>query len=399
MVDFSTDDTPELKAWRSEVRTFLEEAWPSRRIFDYDYDEDPAGWADYRAFWQKVGKKGWVALTWSKDYYGRGRSTIEKWILDEEFIAYGAPTYPAIGLSVSNAVLRLGTHEQRLRHLKGIAEVTTLWGEGYTEPSAGSDLASMTTRAHLDGDHWVLNGQKTLGTAAHQCDWMFVLARSDPDSVKHNGISAFLVPLDTPGLQMLPLQNMGDGQQNQTFFENVRIPADCLLGDAGQAWNQVWFSIGGERLDNAFVSHDTHQMRMIRMIADVIGYCRNTKRGGIPLAEDPVIKIQLGELMMGVEAIRLAGFEAYTRAQNGGQRGRGAAESNLVAAYYKEFWPHMGQVCMDIVGPLAQIQGGKWAQLQGRFEKYYRTSFGNHAGGTSQLKRMVAATRGLGLPR
>jgi len=399
MVDFCPDDTAELKAWRMEVREFLEEAWPRGKVFDYDYDEDPAGWAEYRRFWEKVGQKGWVALTWSKDYYGQGRTAIERWILNEEFNAHAAPSYPVIGLAVASAILRVGTHEQRRRHLKGIAEATVLWGEGYTEPSAGSDLASLTTRADRDGDYWVLNGAKTLGTAAHHCEWMSVLARSDPNSSKHNGISCFLVPLDTPGIQMLPLHNMGGGQQNQTYFENVRIPADCLLGEEGAAWNQVWFGLGGDQLDVPGPVLDGHTMRIARMLGEIIHYCKTTRRGGAPLAEDPVIKIQLGELILGVEAIKLAVFESYSNVANGGIGGRGALSSNLNQAFYKEFWPHLGQVCMEIVGPIAQIQGGKWAQMEGRVEKYFRTSFGNHAGGTVQLKRMVAATRGLGLPR
>ena len=399
MVDFCPDDTPELKAWRMEVRGFLEEHWPVGKVFDYDYDEDEARWKEGRDFWIKVGKKGWTALTWSKDYYGLGRSAIEKWILHEELNACGAPVYPVIGLAVAGAILRLGTHEQRRQHLKGIAEGTVLWGEGYTEPSAGSDLASLTTRAHRDGDFWVLNGQKTLGTAAHHCTWMSVLARTDPDSVKHNGISCFLVPLDTPGIQMLPLHNMADGQQNQTFFENVRIPADCLLGEEGNAWNQVWFGIGGDNLDNAGPIPDPHQFRVMRMLNETLRYCRETTRGGIPLSDDPVIRLKLGELVAGVETMKLMAFETDSDAIQSGARGRGAMRPNLNQAYYKEFWPHLAQTYMEIVGPLAQIKGGKWAQLEGQFERYFRASFGNHAGGTAQLKRMVLATRGLGLPR
>ena len=243
MVDFCPDDRPALKAWRGEVRAFLEEALPNGMRFDYDYDEDEDRWAEYLAFWRKVGQKGWVSLTWSKDYYGLGRPAIEKWILQEEFAAYDVPMYPIIGTAVSAGLLRHGTHEQRLRHLKGIAEVTTLWGEGYTEPGAGSDLASLTTRAHWDGEAWLLNGQKTLGTAAHRAHWMSVLARTDPEGKRHNGISCFLVKLDSPGVSMTPLHNMGGGQQNHTFFDNVRVPADCLL--RGSDWPAIRRRCGG----------------------------------------------------------------------------------------------------------------------------------------------------------
>jgi alkylation response protein AidB-like acyl-CoA dehydrogenase len=397
MVDFCPDDTPQLQAWRSEVRTFLDEALPGGLRFDYDYDEDEAGWAAYREFWRKVGQKRWVSLTWPSEYYGLGRSAIEKWILQEEFCNHDAPSYPVIGLAVAGSILRLGTHEQRLKHLKGIAEGTVLWGEGYTEPSAGSDLASLTTRAHLDGDHWVINGQKTLGTAAHWCQWMSVLARSDPDGKRHHGISCFLVPLDTPGISMGPLDNMAGGRQNHTFFDNVRVPQDCLLGDEGQAWNQVWFGLGGDQFEPPGATPDQWQFRMLGMLNQILWHCRQTTRSGKPLSEDPVVKLQLAELITGMEVIKLDAYETYSASihTGGGRAGR----SNLSQAFFKEFWPHLAQTCTEIVGPLALIQGGKWAVLNGRVQRYFRASFGNHAGGTAQLKRMSLATRGLGLPR
>jgi len=299
---------------------------------------------------------------------------------------------------VARALLQHGTEAQRLRHLKGIAHNTVLWGEGYTEPGAGSDLAALTTRCHRDGDHWVLNGQKTLGTAAHWCQWMMVLARA-PNSVKHNGISAFLVPLDTPGITMLPLHNMAGGQQNQTFFDNVRLPADCLLGEEGQAWNQIWFGMGGERNDNAGPGFEPHTFRVLRMLNLIVHYCKTTSRGGRPLCEDPVVRLQLAELISAVETMKLMAYEAYSEAVNGANPAAGRGSGQLFAAYYKEFWPRLAQVCMEIVGPMAQLTGGRWARLNGHVQRFFRASFGNHAGGTSQLKRMVLATRVLGLPR
>jgi alkylation response protein AidB-like acyl-CoA dehydrogenase len=393
MVDFCPDDTPELKAWRGEVRAFLKEALPNGMRFDYDYDEDDARWEDYLAFWRKVGQKGWIALTWSKDYYGLGRPAIEKWILQEEFTAYDVPMYPAIGLQVSVALLRHGTPEQRRKHLKGIAECTTLWGEGYTEPGAGSDLASLTTRAHRDGDHWVLNGQKTLGTAAHRCQWMMALARTDPNAKAHSAISCFMVPLDAPGVTMTALHNMGGGQQNHTFFDNVRVPAENMVGDENQAWSQIWFHQGGERMDNALPGPEPFMFRVQALIDDLLDYCRTTKRGGVVMSQDSVVRLQLAELISGVEIVKLHAFEAYS---NAASRQRGIDISQL---YVKEFWPRQAQIAMEIVGPMAQIAGGRWAQLEGRFQHFFLASFGNHAGGTSQLKRMTYATRGLGLPR
>ena len=399
MIDLVPDDTPELKAWRLEVRSFLEQALPGGLRWDYDYDEDPQKWSKGLAFWKKVGAKGWVALTWPKQYYGLERSPLEKWILAEEFANYDAPAYPAIGIAVADAILRLGTHEQRLRHLKGIAEATVVWGEGYTEPGSGSDLATLTTRAHRDGGDWVINGQKTFGTAVHRCQWMSVLARTDPNVAKHAGISCFLVPLDAKGISMTPLHNLAGGQQNHTFFDNVRIPADCLLGEVNQAWPQVWFRIGGQRLDRGGPYPHDWSFRIVTMLNRAVRYCREATRDGRPLSEDPIVRQQLAELLLGAEGLRMLLYDAYGRFATRSRSPVGEAAPHLDQTVYKEYWPKLAQTLMEIVGPMAQIQGGKWARLQGAVEYFYRSSFGNHAGGTPQLKRMVLATRGLNLPR
>src|SRR3546814_8828496 len=156
MVDFVPDDTPELCAWRAEVRQFLEEEIPEGFYFDYDYDESAERWAKCLDFWQAVGRKGWTALTWPEQYYGLGRSAIESYILQEEFCNYAAPNYPVIGIAVATALLRHGTPEQKTRPLKGIPEFTVLWGAGYPEHGAGSDLAALQTHARRAGAGWYL---------------------------------------------------------------------------------------------------------------------------------------------------------------------------------------------------------------------------------------------------
>jgi len=400
LIDFIPDDTPELRAWRAEVRGFLDQEWPDDGFrWDYDYNENDDDWARGLSFWRKMGAKRWVALTWPEQYYGRGRSAIEKWILYEEICRRDAPAYPAIGLLVAGHILRLGTHEQRLKHLKGIAEATTVWGEGFTEPGAGSDLAMLTSRAHRDGDAWVLNGQKTFGTAVHRCQWMCVLARTDPEAKAHSGISCFLVPLDSKGISMTPLHNLAGGQQNHTFFDNVRLPADSLLGEANKAWTQVWFRMGGERLDRGGPYLADWIYRPLTLLNRVVRYCKETVRDGRPLSEDPLIRHKLAEALLGAEGARMLWYENFGRFASKTPSPFGEAAANLDAAVYKEYWPALLQNLMEIVGPMAQIQGGRWARLAGDVQYFYRASFGNHAGGTSQLKRMVLATRGLDLPR
>ncbi|OAI42342.1 hypothetical protein AYO38_11490 [bacterium SCGC AG-212-C10] len=397
MVDFTIEDSPELTQWREEVRAFLDSELDERIVgFDWDYSEDDELWDATVGFWQKVGAKGWVGVGWPKELGGAGKSATEKWILHEEFCAYRAPDYPIIGLQVAAHVMRLGTPQQRAKHVPGIASARVLWGEGYTEPDAGSDLASLEAKAVRDGDEWVINGQKTFGTAAHRAQWMAVLARTDSTVPKHAGLTAFLVPLDTPGLTMTPMHNLAGGRQNHTFFDNVRVPLDCQLGSVNRAWQEVWFQMGGERMDRGGPAPSVRERRLGVVLEMLIDFCKQTKRNGVLMSEDPVVRMQLSELMIGVESMKLLEYDSFWRSQSGNPSAYG---HYLSQAYYKEFWPRFAQTCMEILGPAAQITSGPWAPLAGEVEQFYRTSFGNHAGGTSQTKRMVIATRALGLPR
>ena len=167
-------------------------------------------------------------------------------VVQEEFDRRRAGGFAGIGMQVGPAILRLGTEEQKAAFLPGMAAGEIMWAEGYTEPDSGSDLASLRTRAVPDGDEWVIDGQKTFCTAGHHCNWMIIAARTDPDASKrHKGISYFLSPIDAPGLQLRPLDNLADGRQNLVFLDDLRVPADRMLGDLNQGWQQVWFGIGG----------------------------------------------------------------------------------------------------------------------------------------------------------
>jgi alkylation response protein AidB-like acyl-CoA dehydrogenase len=249
----------------------------------------------------------------------------------------------------------------------------------------------------------VINGQKTFGTAGHWCQWMIVLARTDPNVPKHAGISCFLVPLDSKGISMTPLYNVAGGRQNHTFFDNVRVPAESLLGTVNKAWEQVWFGMGGDKLDRTGPFIGDWGYRIMSHMKRTVRYCKETMRDGKPISEDPIVRQQLGDLLLIEEGIRMLWYEDFSNFINKKASPFGAAGRPFQQLVYKEYWPKMMQTLMEIVGPLAQIQGGpqssKWAQLNGDIQYVYRCAFGNHAGGTSQLKRMVVATRGLGLPR
>jgi alkylation response protein AidB-like acyl-CoA dehydrogenase len=396
-VDLTYTTTPALERLRAEARDWLAEELPAElEGFQWDFEEDPDRWAFMRQFWKKQGAKRWLEPTWAKEYGGAEMSARQARVLREEFRRRRAGDICGIGMAVGPAVLRLGTPEQKARLLPGMAAGEIMWAEGYTEPDSGSDLASLRTRAERDGDEWVINGQKTFCTAGHHCNWIIVAARTEPDpKLRHRAISYFVSPMDVPGLELRPLYNYADGRQNLLFFDDFRVPADAMLGDLNEGWNQIWFGIGGNPIpvyEDTDPGPDTEYTPPLSgdawVLDQLIAYCKVNTRGGRPIIEDGLVQHHLAQLTMGVEVDKMLGLE------RGCQYG-----THLHQAIGKEFTPEFGQRCMEILGPLGIIQGGEWAPLAGEIDRIYRRSFGNHAGGTSQVKRMVVATRALGLPR
>jgi len=389
--------TPKLEALREEVRDWLAAELPSEyEGFQWDFEEDPDRWNFYRAFWRKQGAKGWLEPGWPKEFGGLEYSRRACEVIRQEFGRRRAGAFAGIGAAVGPAILRLGTTEQKKAFLPGMAAGEIMWGEGYTEPDSGSDLASLRTRAEQDGEDWVITGTKTFCTAGHHCNWIIIAARTDPDPTKrHNGLSYFLSPMDAPGVELRPLYNIADGRQNLVILDEVRVPADRMLGDLNCGWTQIWFGIGGERIpvfDDDDAGPEMHFEPPLLghgwILNELVRYCRETVSDDRPLIEDPVLRLKLAQLAVGVEIERVLSYEAGC--PYGG---------HLHQAITKEFQPRFAQECVDILGPLGQIQAGPLAPLHGEIDRIYRRSFGNHAGGTSQVKRMVVATRFLGLPR
>jgi alkylation response protein AidB-like acyl-CoA dehydrogenase len=396
-MEISHTTTPRLEALRAEVRDWLHaELPPAQEGFHWDFVEDPDQWAFYREFWKKLGAKRWLEPGWPRQYGGAELPPRACRVIGEELGRRRAGGIAGIGASVGPAILRLGTEEQKASLLPGMARGEIMWAEGYTEPTAGSDLASLRTRAERDGDEWVITGTKTYCTAGHHCNFIIIAARTDPDeSKRHRGITYFVSPTDVPGIEFRPLHNIADGRQNLVVLEEVRVPGDRMLGDLNQGWAQVWFGIGGNPIprfpdDDPGPDQDYEPppVGQAWVFEEVVEYCRSTRRDGELLCDDPVVRMQLAELAIGVE------IEKMTRYEGSCEYG-----AHMHQAITKEFQPKFAQICMEILGPLGQVQSGRWAPLAGEIDRIYRRSFGNHAGGTSQLKRMVVATRALGLPR
>ena len=397
MIEVRYSTTPKLEALRDEVRDWLDQELPAEfEGFEWNFEEDPELWAFYREFWRRQGAKRWLEPGWPRAYGGAEMSPRAVRVVREEFWRRRAGAIGGIGASVGPALHRLGTNEQKAAFLPGMAAGEILWAEGYTEPDAGSDLAALTTRAELDGDEWVISGTKTFCTAGHRCNWIIIAARTDPDYTKrHRGISYFLSPTDVAGIEFQPLPNIAGGRQNLVVLEDLRVPRNGMLGDLNEGWTQIWFGMGGNPMPSYAdddpgpeSDYEPPLTGMSWVLDQLVQWCKSVDCGDSTLAEDPVVSMQLADLAIGVEINKLLDSE--------GPCDYGV---HLHQGIAKEFQPKFAQIAMEILGPLCQIQSGPWAPVAGEIDRAYRRSFGNHAGGTSQLKRMVVATRALGLPR
>ncbi|HWQ27478.1 MAG TPA: acyl-CoA dehydrogenase family protein, partial [Dehalococcoidia bacterium] len=226
-------DTPEEAAFRKEVCEFLDRELPDA-LRNFDPREDPGALREGLREWRKkLAARGWIAPAWPKEYGGAGLTVMQQFIMNEEFAEHRAPQVGGMGVSMVGPTLIVhGNEEQKKEHLPRILSGEVQWCQGFSEPGAGSDLASLQTRAVRDGDDYIINGQKIWTSGAHMADWMFMLARTDPDAPKHKGISYFLVDMKSPGITVRPLVNMaGSAAFNEVFFDNVRVPARNRVGE------------------------------------------------------------------------------------------------------------------------------------------------------------------------
>jgi alkylation response protein AidB-like acyl-CoA dehydrogenase len=391
--------TPAQMEWREEIREFLDKELPPEWEKSTEFCEDEDFWDFALAFTRKVSAKGWIGLTWPEQYGGLNRPPVDHLIFSEEFVSRDAPLVNMVGWSiVSVALFNGGTEEQKMRFLPPIARTDYLWAEGYSEPGAGSDLASLTTRAVRDGDEWVISGQKTFTSWGSHAQYFYVAARTDPDAPRHQGITMFAVEMSKPGVKVAPLFNLGGGRQNHTYLDKVRVGDDMVIGHVNHGWDIIMGGLFGSNV-GAFVL--TPYMDAQRRLGKIIEFCKQTKRNGRRLIDDTTVKDHLVEMDLMLQAERLLAYESLSNLQSGRPPAYAGAISSLVPKLY---WPRFAELTNIIVGRLSQIRAGSaWSPIgddaNGGPEGWYRHSFRNHEGGTPEVKRMVLATRGLGLPR
>ena len=390
--------SPEEEAFRQEVREFLRREW--REEAAGGGAEGPLGYGggggleEIRRFQKKLAQRGWLTLAWPKEHGGMEASIMKQVIFNEEMAYHRAPQQLGVGPDrVGPTIILYGTEEQKREHLPRIANADVIWCQGFSEPGAGSDLASLQTTAVADGDYFVVNGQKIWTSLAHVADWMILLARTDPDAPKHRGISYFLVDMKTPGITVRPLVDMtGRHAFNQVFFDNVRVPRKNLVGELNRGWYVAAATLDFER------SGINRVVAGIRLYDELVEYARETQRDGRPRMANPAVRHPLAEQKIEFEVGRLLAYRVAWIQSQGRIPNQEASMSKLFGS---ELQQRLARAGIEMLGLGGQLRSGsKWAPMAGRIADYYLAAVSTTiAAGTSEVMRNIIAVRGLGLPR
>ena len=390
--------TDEEMAFRDEVREWLKKEIPPRWI-ELDaglWEETEESWALSREFQRKLGRKGWLAPAYPREYGGLEMSHIKRLILSEELNYSRAPISIEVEIStnwVGQALLLFGTEEQKRKYVTEVAKGEAVFCLGYSEPNAGSDLASLQTRAVDDGDSWVINGQKIWCSYAHYADYCWLGARTDPEAPKHKGISMFVLDMKTPGITVRPLINILNRHSfNEVFFDDVRIPKDSLVGEVNNGWYQLVMALDFER--SLVGTAAAHQ----RLIDELVKYMHEAKREGEPFADDPLLKDELAGIAVENEVLRMMCYRIAWMYSNNMHP---SYESSMSLLFCSESLRHLADVGMRILGPYGQLdRDSKWAPLNSRVMRAYLAALSiGVGGGSNEIQRNIVAMRGLGLPR
>jgi alkylation response protein AidB-like acyl-CoA dehydrogenase len=388
--------TPEEETFRAELRDWLRGNLAEHRKTHPPSDDElslhPDKSFDATRVWHRRMHAGnWIAIHWPREYGGRAASLVERMIYAEELVAAGAPPgVNTVGLTIAGpAIMHHGTPEQRRRWLPPMLPADEIWCQGFSEPGAGSDLASLSTRAEVDGDHFVVTGQKVWTSNAHRSDYCILLVRTDPTAPKHKGISCLLVDMRSPGITLRPLvQVTGDAEFNEVFFDGVRVPRGNLLGRLHGGWEVAITVLMYERmaLGSMVVLH--------HFIDRVLALAR--RHDGA--ARDPIMRQRLAELCIAGRVLRLTSLRYLTRQLRGEAPG---AEGSVLKLGFTESYRQMAEIATQIVGPYHQLwQGSAWAPEDGRwaFQTLFALRFGI-AGGTTEIQKGIIGERLLGLPK
>lgn len=382
------NDTPAQLAFRQEVRQWLHEHVPTTPFKNYDTRE---GFEQHRAWERQLAEAGWSSVTWPVELGGRGADLIEWLVFEEEYWAADAPMRVNQNgiLLLGPTLMEFGTPEQKARFLPRMARCDDMWAQGWSEPGAGSDMAAIRSLAVRDGDHYVLNGQKTWSSRAVFANWLFGLFRSDPESQRHHGLSYLLVPLDAPGITIRPIKALnGKDAFAEIFFDDVRVPVENRLGGEGQGWHVAMATAGFER--GLLLRSPARYQRTAQKLVELY-------RANQALADrDPSIRDAVLRAWMGAQAYRLSAYHTVGRLQQGATIG---AESSTNKIFWSELDLEMHETAMRILGPRAELLQHDAAQGTDWLEGFLFAQAGPIYAGTNEIQRNIIAERLLGLPK
>jgi alkylation response protein AidB-like acyl-CoA dehydrogenase len=391
-VDFR--DTPEEAAFRAELRAWLASNLPSDwvdrapHVGRFDVDEA-------RAWSKRLYDAGYVGLTWPKEYSGGGAPHTHQGIYLEETARIGAPDHiGGIGLGMAGpTIIAWGSEEQKKRYLAPLLSGEEVWCQGFSEPGSGSDLAGARTRAELDGDEWVVNGQKVWSSWAHIADWCILVVRSDPDAEKHRGLSFLLVDMHSPGVELRPLKQItGDPEFNEIFFTDVRVPRESMLGQPGEGWNVAMTTLLHERGTLGFAL----TAALERQINNLIRLARLPGVDGHVPAEDPVVRDEIAQAWIDLQALRFTNYRSLTTLAKTGVPG---PEGSVAKLHWSETNQRVTKLALSLQGLASQLDGDG-AIWDGFWQYQQLRSRGNTIeAGTSEILRNIIAERVVGLPR
>ena len=399
----------ETENFRQEVKSWLKENLPQGWGQD-DFEMTDEQKADFNKEWvEKLKAGGWICASWPKEYGGKGLSLMELVVLNEEFANSNAPIRADFfgDTLVGPTILQWGTEEQKKYFLPKILSGQIAWCQGFSEPDAGSDLASLKTKAVLDGDEWVINGQKIWTTQAQHADYIFLLARTDQEAPKHKGISYLLVPMKQPGIEVRPIiQVDGSAEFNEVFFTDARCPKDNVVGGVNNGWVVAMTTLGFERGTSATTGH----RRFEKELNSIIKTAQNNSK-----ITDPKIRQGIAKAYSKVKIMQINGLRSLTSALNNDNSAAGLSATNKM--YWSEYHRDTMELAIDILGMNGQILTGSLnsgeSPLPGLANrtvlKNYPASMLQASfffsrsetiwGGTAQIQRNIVAERILGLPK
>ncbi len=388
------DFTEEQKRFVAEVDRFIEENLDSE-VMDVTR-ENMSQLVDTpkrRAFMRKIGERGWLGLTWPKEYGGSAGEGIYEYLLNERLAGVGAPQIgKGVGI-IGKTIIAHGSEKLKQEFLPKILRNEIEFAIGYSEPQAGSDAAAMALKATRDGDGWRLNGQKIFTTSAHFAQWYWLGARTDPEAPKHRGISLFLVPMDSPGITVHPMPTIGDEITNQVFLDDVYVGHDYMVGEQGKGFQYISEALDLERFTMFTFSPIEKRVELL------CEYVRTELRDGKPLREDPVVRASIARLVTETEVARVLGLRFVAESMRGGAPP--TCEASEYKLYATELSRRVADASMDIAGPSSQLRvRTEAAPMQGRAESTYRyTVIDTIGGGASEIQKNIIARRKLDLPK